>query len=285
MSWVSVGVGAASVVSGLFGSKSAKKQQKQQLQLQRDSLNFAKDRYNEANTLYKPVQQLVVNDAMEGVKADLQGVSDRAAADVAQQYSGIGAALQRNQARMGINPNSGQAMAAQRQTALSQALASAGGITRSREAERNNAEQQTWSRRFSVGQMGVNQMNGTASAVNDASNGLASTYGNMANNTAQGAAGLMAAGGQLITGGLAGTFGQPTGTAPLSTNNPLSLSYSGLSANSNTGMNNATSGVVPSQAKTFTYPSIGGAAPSISTPMANTTLGNSNYFNQNGEPF
>ena len=252
MSWVSVGVGAASVVSGLFGSKSAKKQQKQQLQLQRDSLNFAKDRYNEANTLYKPVQQQVVNDAMEGVKADLQGVSDRAAADVAQQYSGIGAALQRNQARMGINPNSGQAMAAQRQTALSQALASAGGITRSREAERNNAEQQTWSRRFSVGQMGVNQMNGTASVVNDASNGLASTYGNMANNTAQGAAGLMAAGGQLITGGIMGKFGQSSPPSALP---------------ANTGMNNATSGVYASQAKTFAYPSINNA-PLVSTPMA-----------------
>ena len=252
MSWVTVGVGAASIVGGVLGGKSAKKLQKQQLGLQRDSLNFAKQRYSDAETLYKPVQQKVVDGAMEGVKADLQGVSDRAAADVAQQYSGVTDALQRNQTRMGINPNSGQAMSAMRQTALSQALATAGGVTRARETERTNAEEQTWNRRFAVGQMGVNQMNGTASAVTSATNNIADSYGNMAASKAAAAGDLMAVGGQLLTKGLSAKFGSPAATPD--------------AVPTNAGMNTTTSGVVPSQAKTFALPSINNA-PLVATPL------------------
>lgn len=49
------------------------------------------------------------------------------------------------------------------------------------------------------------------------------------------------------------------------------------------GMNTTTSGVVPSQAKTFAYPGIN-KAPLVSMPMPGTTLGNPNYFNTNDEP-
>jgi hypothetical protein len=184
--------------------------QKQQLALQQEGLQFAKDRYNDANMLYKPIQQKVVDSAMEGVKADLGGVSSRAAADVAQQYSGLGAALQRNQARMGINPNSGQAMSQARLTGLSQALATAGGVTRAREAERTNAEDKTFQRQFAVGQMGVNQINGTASAVTSATNNMADAYGSMANSASQGANAMLGAGGYLITQGLNGKLGMNT---------------------------------------------------------------------------
>lgn len=268
MSWVgaSVGMGAVSAIGGLFGSKSAKKQQKQAIELQRQGLAFAKQQYADNQALYGGLNKDVVAQAQEGVKADLQGVSDRAAADVATQYSGIGAALQRNQARMGINPNSGRAESQMRSTALSQALASAGGITRARETERTSANEQTWNRKFGVYQTGLGQINNSTQAVTNANNNLANGYQNMANSTAQGAAGLMAAGGQLITSGLASKFGKPA-TTP-----------------TDTGMNNTTSGVYASQAKTFAYPSINNA-PLVSTPMANTTLNNSNYFNQNGEPF
>ena len=47
MSWVAVGVGAMSAVSGIFGSKSAKKAQKEANAIARDTLNFQKQRYNE----------------------------------------------------------------------------------------------------------------------------------------------------------------------------------------------------------------------------------------------
>lgn len=49
MSWVAAGVGAATVVSGLVSGSKASKEKKAQLQLQRDQLNFDKQRYTDAN--------------------------------------------------------------------------------------------------------------------------------------------------------------------------------------------------------------------------------------------
>ena len=64
-------------------------------------------------------------------------------------------------ARMGINPNSGMAQAQARQSALSQALGTAGAVTSARDAERRNAEQQTWARRYGMAGMGQSAMTGT----------------------------------------------------------------------------------------------------------------------------
>lgn len=261
MSWVSVGIGAASTIGGLLGNKSAKKQQKQAIELQRQGLAFAQQQYADNQALYGGLNKDVVAQAQEGVQADLGGVSSRAAADVAQQYSGLGATLQRNQQRMGINPNSGQAQSAARQMGLSQALASAGGITRAREAERTNAEEQTWGRKFNVYQTGLGQINNSSQAVTNANNGLANSYAQQASNEANAAGGALGGGLSLISSGLKGKFGAPASV----------------------GMNTTTSGVVPSQAKTFAYPGIN-KAPLVSMPMPNTTLGNPNYFNTNDEP-
>lgn len=195
MSWAAVAVGGATLVSGLMGSSSASKSSKKQLALEREKLKFAQQRYDQAQTMYGGLQQKVVDSAMEGVRPDLQGVSDRAAADIAGQFRGAQQGLMRTNQRLGINPNSGQFQSQMRQTALGEALAKAGGITRAREGERNNAEQQTFARRFQVSQVGVNQMNNTASNVQDASSGLAGVYG-------QQATGLNAASGAAISNGM-----------------------------------------------------------------------------------
>ena len=195
MSWGAVAVGVASVASSVFSGSQAKKAEKKQLQLQREQFEFAKQRYNQAQTMYGGLQQQVVDSAMEGVRPDLQGVSDRAAADIASQFRGAQQGLMRTNQRLGINPNSGQFQSQMRQTALSEALAKAGGISRARESERNNAEQQTFNRRYDVAQIGINQMNGTASNVQNASSGLAGTYGQIAS-------GLNAASGQAMSSGL-----------------------------------------------------------------------------------
>jgi hypothetical protein len=178
-----------------MGSSSASKSSKKQLALEREKLKFAQQRYDQAQTMYGGLQQKVVDSAMEGVRPDLQGVSDRAAADIASQFRGVQTGLMRTNQRLGINPNSGQYQSQLRQSALAEALGKAGGITRAREGERNNAEQQTFARRFQVSQVGVNQMNGTASGVQDASSGLAGVYG-------QNAADMNAASGQAIGSGL-----------------------------------------------------------------------------------
>lgn len=198
MSWAAVAVGGATLVSGLVSGSKSGKAQKQQMAIEQEKIRFAKQRYNDADQLYGGLQQKVVDQAMEGVRPDLQGVSDRASADIATQYSGANESIMRNNMRMGINPNSGSYQTQLRSTALSEALAKAGGITRARETERNNAEQQTFSRRFQVGQMGINQMNGTASSVQDASSGLAASYGNQAAQLGQASSNAIGSGLSMI---------------------------------------------------------------------------------------
>lgn len=225
--WVAGATVVAGIGSSVISSNKAAKSQKQQMQLQRDQLDFAKQRYNQAQTLYGGLQQQVVDDAMEGVDPDLQGVSDRAAADIASQFRGANRGLMRNNQRLGINPNSGQFQSQMRQNMLSEALAKAGGISRAREAERNNAEQQTFNRRFDVAQIGINQMNSTASNVGNSSSNLAASYGDQANgwNNAS-AAGMQAAFSALpsLVGGLGNnsagngfTSAQPNMSSPLAT--------------------------------------------------------------------
>ena len=54
-----------------------------------------------------------------------------------------------------INPNSGRAESMARQSGIAQALGTAGNITANREAERRNAEQQTWDRRAHVNNLAL----------------------------------------------------------------------------------------------------------------------------------
>ena len=81
---------------------------------------------------------------------------------------------------MGINPNSGRAESMARQSGIAQALGTAGNITTNREAERRNAEQQTWDRRAHVNNLGINQMNMSANGVNSAQHQLMNNYNNTA---------------------------------------------------------------------------------------------------------
>lgn len=238
--WVAGATVVAGIGSSVISSNKAAKSQKAQMQLQREQFNFAKQRYDQAQNMYGGLQQQVVDSAREGVKADLQGVSDRAAADIASQFRGAQLGLARTNQRLGINPNSGQYQSQMRQSALAEALGKAGGITGARESERKNAEQQTFARRAQIAQVGVNQMNGTASGVQDASSGLAAAYGQQANGWNQAsAAGMQAAfsalpslvgglankapaGGSGVTSGslnLSGASGLSTGITPLQTSN------------------------------------------------------------------
>lgn len=203
MSWVAAAVGGASLISGLSGSRSAKKQQKQALALQEQQLAFDKKRYADVQNQYGGVIQQNIDTAKQGVKADLQGVSDRTAADIALQYRGANEGMLRNQQRMGINPNSGRADSMARQSALSLALASAGGITANRENERRTAEQQTWDRRASISSQGINQINGSISDMRNSTNNMANTYSNMASQQAQQAGQLLSGAGSMFGGAIA----------------------------------------------------------------------------------
>ena len=204
MTYAAVAVGGMSLLGGLSSSKSSKKAQKEANAIARETLNFNKQRYNDYKTMYGGLEQQLVNDANKGVVADLGGVTARAIGDTATQFKNQEAAQLRSNQRLGINPNSGRAESMGRQMGLSKALATAGNITTNREAERRNAEQQTWDRRSYVNNLGINQMNMSANGVNNANNQLMNNYNNTAAQKAQQAGSFFSAagaiGGQYLSG-------------------------------------------------------------------------------------
>lgn len=225
-----------SLLGGLFSSRSASKLSKRQLALQQQALDFNKARYAEAKAQYQPVINLATQMATDGVKADLGGVTSRAAADMSQQFKNADAQILMNQQRMGINPNSGMAQAQARQSALSQALGTAGAVTAARDAERRNAEQQTWARRSAMASMGQSAMTGTANDVTNGMNNMANSYGNMAAGQSAAAGNLLAGAGSMIggmaaNGGFNGLFGRQTAQQPMTMNLPTNFALGNEVAN------------------------------------------------------
>ena len=197
MTYAAVAVGGMSLLGGLSSSKSSKKAQKEANAIARETLNFNKQRYNDYKTMYGGLEQQLVNDANKGVIADLGGVTARAIGDTATQFKNQQAAQLRAQQRMGINPNSGRAESMARQSGIAQALGTAGNITTNREAERRNAEQQTWDRRAYVNNLGINQMNMAAQGVDNANTQLMNNYNNTAAQKAQQAGAFFGAAGAI----------------------------------------------------------------------------------------
>lgn len=224
MSWVAVGVGAMSTIGGLFGSSSAKKAQKEANRIARDTLNFNKQRYNDYNQQYGGLIDMVVSEAEEGVDADLGRVTSEANADTATAFANARQALDNQNQRMGINPNSGRAESSERQFSLNQAVATAGNVTNSRNKERQFADDATWNRRYGVYQQGNAMLNGAAASVENSMSNLSNSYANSAANQSNMANQAIAGGISSITQGLLGNpdsiknlWGGKTETVPLST--------------------------------------------------------------------
>ncbi|WP_297925908.1 hypothetical protein, partial [uncultured Agitococcus sp.] len=222
---------------------------KEALALQREQFEFNKKRYNDYKTMYGGLEQMQVDAANKGVVADLGGVTSRATGDVATQFTNAEEAQRRQQQRLGINPNSGRADAMGRQMGLSKALATAGNITTNREAERRNAEQQTWDRRSYVNNLGINQMNMSAQGVTQANNQLMNNYNNTAAQKKQQAGSLFDVAGAIgaqYLGGLGAaqpniqTSGIPTTNVQPSTVFQNAKKANALSPMLTTGLNGLT---------------------------------------------
>ena len=208
----------ASLISGIAGSRSSKKLAKEQLRLQREMFRFQKQRYDDYKAKYGGLEDQMIADAKKGVIADLEGVTNRASTDVATQFANAEDARLRNMQRMGINPNSGRADAMAARNSIAQSLAAAGNITFGREAERRNADNQTWARRSDVTNLGVRQMNGAADAMSSAQGRIADTYGQMAANSSRQAEMLGDVAGYLIgNGAFDGIFSGRSATTPTTT--------------------------------------------------------------------
>jgi len=211
-------VAGASLIGGIAGSRSSKKLAKEQLRLQREMFDFQKQRYDEHKARYGGLEDQMVADAKKGVIADLAGVTNRASTDVATQFANAEDERLRNMQRMGINPNSGRADAIASRNAIAKSLAAAGNITAGREAERRNADNQTWARRSAVTNLGVQQMNEAANGMESAQGRMADTYGQMAANSASQAGAMYGAAGSLIgSGAFDGIFSGRSATTPTTT--------------------------------------------------------------------
>lgn len=198
----SIGLGVASFVGGKSDAKKARALQQQQLALQAEQLAFAKQRYAKNEALYGETKQKLVDAANEGVTADLQGVTDRASADVSQAFEKSRGETDRNLARMGINPNSGRAMAVREGDSVAKAAAESGMINKSRRDEKRYAEDTTWNRREAVSRLGVQESQFDFSGVNNANSSLAQSYGNAAAQARQSASAGYATAGQFAGMGL-----------------------------------------------------------------------------------
>lgn len=224
MTWVAVGIGAVSAIGGLIGNNSAKKAQKEANRIARDTLNFNKQRYNDYNQQYGGLIDMVVSDAEKGVQADLGGVTSEANADTATAFDNAKQALDNQNQRLGINPNSGRAESSNRQLALNQAVATAGNVTNARNNERQFANDATWNRRYGVYQQGNAMLSGAAASVDNSMSNLSNSYANSAVSQSNMANQAIAGGISSITQGLLGNqdaiknlWGGKTETVPLST--------------------------------------------------------------------
>ena len=81
MTWVTVGMGAVSAVSGIVGSNKANKLSKQSLELQRQELAFNQKRYDDYQNQYGGIIYLLVKGAEKGVDPNLGQVTSEASAD------------------------------------------------------------------------------------------------------------------------------------------------------------------------------------------------------------
>lgn len=248
MSWAMVGAAGISVVGGLFGSKSAAKTQKEAIKLQREQLAFNKEKYADYKNQYSGINDLVIGEAEKGVTADLGRVTSEASADTATAFKNAQTALDNQNQRMGINPNSGRAESNNRQLALSQAIATAGSVTNARNSERKNANDQTWNRRYAVYGSGLNLVNSAANSVDSSSQNLASAYGNLANNQQSAANSALSIGASLGMQAFQNYQANKPTTTTIATNN-IDATTKGLKLNGT----DVSSGVLFDSPKTPLY--------------------------------
>lgn len=219
MTWVAVGVGVISAVGGIAGNRSARKTQKEALELERQKFEYAQKVREQYQQQYGGLIDLVVADAEKGVNPDLGRVTADASADTATSFKNAQTALDNQQQRMGINPNSGRAESSNRQLALNQAVATAGNVTNARNTERKNASDQTWNRRFGVYQVGTNLLSGAQTAVTNSMSSLANTLSSNASQQSQSSNQALAGGLSSITQGVLGQLNQ---SSPKTTVIPVS---------------------------------------------------------------
>jgi cellobiose-specific phosphotransferase system component IIA len=176
--------------------KAQKAAQNQQIDLQKEQMQMAKDRIADFDKNYAPLEQLLIDRAKRGQQADLGGVTARANADINQQFANSLATQQRNLGRLGFN-QSLKLAGSDEAAALARAKALAGGITSARENERRSADAQSVDMLSKVTQIGVNKLNNAQSSLDNSMTNLANSYGTQATNQMNSANSMLAGAGQI----------------------------------------------------------------------------------------
>lgn len=193
----------------------------QQMAAQQQQMKQAQDYYDYQQNTFRPLERGLVADATRfNTEAYKEGLARDAAAAAGRAFGVTRSATQRAQASMGINPNSGRALAMSNQSDLGLAANRASAMT----GARNQADQLGWARRMDVtglgrnlagastaayqgatgaGTAGVNTSMAPGSQFNQGLSNASQTYGNvLTNQTSQFNTGLNAQG--EVTGALLG---------------------------------------------------------------------------------
>lgn len=130
--------------------------------------SYIEDREN----LFRPLEQSIVTEANEyDTPERREAKAGQAVADIGQQVSLAQAAQTRQQQRMGVNPNSGAAVALGNSMSLGEAAAKAGGANQARDA----VELQGYARKMDAANLGRNIASSQATSA-----GVALNQGNSA---------------------------------------------------------------------------------------------------------
>lgn len=202
--------------------------------LQVQAANQANDRANQQwdqyQTTFQPIEEKMAHEAMDyGSQADQEQAANQAGADVAKQFENQRSAAQRKLASMGVKPNAGNFMAANRETDAAEAAARASAMTTNRQAVKDKGV----SLRAGAAAFGRNQTNTAGQQV-----GLSTNSGSAATQSSgAGVGSTLAAGGQV-----AGGYGAQIGAQNLDVQANLGLgglmnsSYQAQAQMSNAGM-------------------------------------------------
>lgn len=172
-------------------------------QAQLDSMGLqdsvTKSYIEDRNNLFRPLEQKIVTEANEyDTPERREAKAGQAVADVGQQVSLAQAAQTRQQQRMGVNPNSGAALALGNTMSLGEAATKAGAANQAREA----VELQGYARKMDAANLGRNIASAQATSA-----GVALNQGNSAVGNAQVPAQVSNQGTAVMQGGANNALG------------------------------------------------------------------------------
>ena len=159
----------------------------------------ADQQWSQYQTTFQPIEEKMAQEAMDyGNAADQERSAGQAATDVTQQFQSQRAAAQRQLTSMGVKPNAGTFMAANREMDASEAAARAAAMTGTRQAVKDKGV----SLRAGAAAFGRNQTNTAGQQV-----GLSTGSGSAATQSAGAGVGSTMAAGSQVAGGYGAQIG------------------------------------------------------------------------------